>query len=80
MPAAGFIGIIMTYIAYLLVTGPIARKRRGEWPKDTTQRGYFTHWFVQRHKTGAPASHAFESPSPAVPDEPAPAPAPGGAV
>ena len=38
------IGIIMIYIAYLLVTVPMLRKRlRGEWPpKDATQRGYFT--------------------------------------
>jgi urea carboxylase system permease len=123
------IGIIMIYIAYLLVTGPMLVKRlRGEWPpKDAKQRGYFTlgklglpinilavtwgslmalnliwprkdvynasapfhwylqwgavlfigvvffgglayYWFVQRHKTGVLASHAFESPSPAVPD------------
>jgi urea carboxylase system permease len=38
------IGIIMIYIAYLLVTGPMLVKRlRGEWPpKDAEQRGYFT--------------------------------------
>ena len=38
------IGIIMIYIAYLLVTVPMLRKRlRGEWPpKDAPQRGYFT--------------------------------------
>jgi urea carboxylase system permease len=38
------IGIIMIYIAYLLVTVPMLRKRlRGEWPpKDASQRGYFT--------------------------------------
>jgi urea carboxylase system permease len=123
------IGIIMIYIAYLLVTVPMLRKRlAGEWPPgDAKQRGYFTlgklglpinalavgwgtfmainliwprkdvynatepfhwylqygailfigvvffgglayYWFVQRHKTGVLASHAFESPSPAVPD------------
>jgi urea carboxylase system permease len=134
------IGIIMIYIAYLLVTGPMLMKRvRGEWPpKDAKQRGYFTlgrlglpinvlavgwgvfmainliwprkdvynatepfhwylqygailfigivffgglayYWFVQRHKTGVLASHAFESPSPAVPDTASqPAPASGG--
>jgi amino acid transporter len=121
------IGIIMIYIAYLLVTGPmLARRLRGEWPpKDAKERGFFTlgrwglpinliavgwgvfmalnliwprkdvynatepfhwylqygamlfigvvffgglayYWFVQRHKTGVLASHAFESPSPAV--------------
>jgi urea carboxylase system permease len=127
------IGIIMIYIAYLLVTVPMLNKRlRGEWPpKDAKQKGYFTlgklglpvnllavgwgvfmatnliwprkdvynavapfhwylqygailfigvvffgglayYWFVQRHKTGVLASHAFESPSDAVPDaEPA---------
>jgi urea carboxylase system permease len=123
------IGIIMIYIAYLLVTVPMLNKRlRGEWPpKDAKQKGYFTlgklglpinilavgwgvfmatnliwprkdvynavepfHWYlqygailfigvvffggliyyrlVQRHKTGVLASHAFESPSDAVPD------------
>jgi urea carboxylase system permease len=129
------IGIIMIYIAYLLVTGPMLVKRlRGEWPpKDAREKGYFTlgklglpinilavgwgvfmatnliwprkdvynavepfHWYlqygallfigvvffggliyyrlVQRHKTGVLASHAFESPSDAVPDtEPEPA-------
>ncbi len=38
------IGIIMIYIAYLLVTVPMLRKRlRGEWPpKDATERGFFT--------------------------------------
>jgi urea carboxylase system permease len=38
------IGIIMIYIAYLLVTVPMLGKRlRGEWPpKDAKQRGYFT--------------------------------------
>jgi urea carboxylase system permease len=38
------IGIIMIYIAYLLVTVPMLRKRlRGEWPpQDAKQRGYFT--------------------------------------
>ncbi len=122
------IGIIMIYIAYLLVTVPMLGKRlRGEWPpKEAKQRGYFTlgkwglpinalavgwgifmalnliwprkdvynatepfhwylqygailfigvvffgglayYWFVQRHKTGVLASHAFESPSDAVP-------------
>jgi urea carboxylase system permease len=129
------IGIIMIYIAYLLVTGPMLVKRlKGEWPpKDAKQKGYFTlgklglpinilavawgvfmavnliwprkdvynavepfhwylqygallfigvvffgglayYWFVQRHKTGVLASHAFQSPSDAVPDtEPEPA-------
>jgi urea carboxylase system permease len=129
------IGIIMIYIAYLLVTGPMLVKRlKGEWPpKDAREKGYFTlgklglpinilavgwgvfmatnliwprkdvynavepfhwylqygallfigvvffgglayYWFVQRHKTGVLASHAFESPSDAVPDaEPKPA-------
>lgn len=129
------IGIIMIYIAYLLVTGPMLVKRlKGEWPpKDARQKGYFTlgkfglpinilavawgvfmavnliwprkdvynavepfHWYlqygallfigvvffgglayyrlVQRHKTGVLASHAFQSPSDAVPDnEPEPA-------
>jgi len=125
------IGIIMIYVAYLLVTVPMLRKRlRGEWPpKDANEKGYFTlgklglpinivavvwgsfmalnliwprkdvynaaepfhwylqygailfigvvffgglayYWFVQRHKTGVLASHAFESPSDAVPDPP----------
>ena len=38
------IGIIMIYIAYLLVTVPMLRKRlRGEWPpKDAKEQGYFT--------------------------------------
>jgi hypothetical protein len=38
------IGIIMIYIAYLLVTVPMLRKRlKGEWPpKDARERGYFT--------------------------------------
>jgi urea carboxylase system permease len=38
------IGIIMIYIAYLLVTVPMLRQRlRGEWPpKDAGQGGYFT--------------------------------------
>ena len=38
------IGIIMIYIAYLLVTVPMLRKRlRGEWPpKDARRTGYFT--------------------------------------
>jgi urea carboxylase system permease len=128
------IGIIMIYIAYLLVTVPMLIKRlRGEWPpKEAKQRGYFTlgrwglpinalavgwgifmalnliwprkdvynatepfhwylqygailfigvvffgglayYWFVQRHKTGVLASHAFESPSDAVPPPPEPA-------
>jgi urea carboxylase system permease len=123
------IAIIMIYIAYLLVTVPMLRKRlRGEWPpKDAAEKGYFTlgklglpvnviavgwgffmatnliwprkdvynatepfHWYlqygailfigvvffgglayyrlVQRHKTGVLASHAFQSPSDAVPD------------
>jgi amino acid transporter len=37
------IGIIMIYIAYLLVTTPMLLKRlRGEWPpKDAKERGYF---------------------------------------
>jgi hypothetical protein len=30
--------------------------------------GLAYYWFVQRHKTGVLASHAFASPSPAVPD------------
>jgi urea carboxylase system permease len=133
------IGIIMIYMAYLLVTMPMLRSRlAGEWPpKDAKDRGFFTlgrwglpvnvlavgwgifmavnliwprkdvynatepfhwylqygailfigivffgglayYWFVQRHKTGVLASHAFESASPAVPDEPAPAAAAGG--
>jgi urea carboxylase system permease len=121
------IGIIMIYIAYLLVTVPMLVSRlRGKWPpKDAKGKGYFSlgklglpinilavgwgvfmcinlawprkdvynavapfhwylqygavlfigvvffgglayYWFVQRHKTGVLASHAFESPSPAV--------------
>ena len=38
------IGIIMIYIAYLLVTLPMLRKRlKGEWPpKDAREKGYFT--------------------------------------
>jgi urea carboxylase system permease len=38
------IGIIMIYIAYLLVTMPMLRKRlAGEWPpKDARERGFFT--------------------------------------
>ena len=38
------IGIIMIYIAYLLVTVPMLRKRlRGEWPpKDAKKKGFFT--------------------------------------
>ena len=38
------IGIIMIYIAYLLVTVPMLRKRlRGEWPpKDAKEQGFFT--------------------------------------
>ena len=38
------IGIIMIYIAYLLVTGPMLRKRlRGEWPpKDAKEKGFFS--------------------------------------
>ena len=38
------IGIIMIYIAYLLVTMPMLRKRlRGEWPpKDAKEKGFFT--------------------------------------
>jgi urea carboxylase system permease len=121
------IGIIMIYIAYLLVTVPLLRMRlRGEWPpKQADGRRFFTlgklglpvnvlavgwgifmsvnliwprkdvynatepfhwylqygallfigivffgglayYWFVQRHKTGVLASHAFESSSPAV--------------
>jgi amino acid transporter len=38
------IGIIMIYIAYLLVTAPMLRKRlKGEWPpKDAREKGYFT--------------------------------------
>jgi amino acid transporter len=129
------IGIIMIYIAYLLVTVPLLLKRlRGEWPpKHADERRFFTlgklglpinllavgwgffmatnliwprkdvynasapfhwylqygaflfigivffgglayYWFVQRHRTGVLASHAFSSPSDAVPDaEPEPA-------
>ncbi|WHU46729.1 APC family permease [Gordonia sp. L191] len=38
------IAIIMIYLAYLLVTGPLLAKRfRGEWPpKDLAEGGYFT--------------------------------------
>jgi amino acid transporter len=134
------IGIIMIYIAYLLVTVPMLISRlRGEWPPESARgKDYFSlrklglpinvlavawgafmvvnlawprkdvynatepfhwylqygallfigvvffgglayYWLVQRHKTGVLASHAFEaSPSPAVPDGPAPAPAAGG--
>jgi len=38
------IAIIMIYLAYLMVTGPMLRKRfRGEWPpKDLAEGGYFT--------------------------------------
>src|SRR5918992_1138422 len=134
------IGIIMIYIAYLLVTVPMLFSRLGgEWPpKGAKERGYFSlgklglpinviavvwgagmainlawprkdvynatepfhwylqygavlfisivffgglayYWFVQRHKTGVLASHAFQSPSPAVPDTASqPAPASGG--
>lgn len=38
------IAIIMIYLAYLMVTGPLLRKRlRGEWPpKDLKEGGYFT--------------------------------------
>ena len=38
------IGIIMIYIAYMLVTVPMLRKRlRGEWPpKDAKEQGFFT--------------------------------------
>jgi urea carboxylase system permease len=126
------IGIIMIYIAYLLVTGPMLLARmRGEWPREEAKtRGYFSlgrwgfpvnllavlwgvgmalnlawprkeiynavepfhwylqwgaflfigivaiggfayYWFVQRHKTGVLADHAWqeqvaESPSPAT--------------
>jgi urea carboxylase system permease len=35
--------------------------------------GLAYYWFVQRHKTGVLASHAFESPSEAVPPGPEPA-------
>jgi hypothetical protein len=41
--------------------------------------GLAYYWFVQRHKTGVLASHAFASPSPAVPATSVrPAPAAGG--
>jgi hypothetical protein len=41
--------------------------------------GLAYYWFVQRHKTGVLASHAFQSESPAVPDVASqPAPASGG--
>jgi urea carboxylase system permease len=121
------IGIIMIYVAYLLVTVPMLLSRlRGRWPPaGAGEGGYFTlgklglpinflavlwgvamainlgwprkdvynatepfhwylqygaelfigvvffgglayYWLVQRHKTGVLASHAFESPSPAV--------------
>ncbi|KIQ20640.1 APC family permease [Rhodococcus sp. MEB064] len=38
------IAIIMIYLAYLMVTGPLLKKRlRGEWPpKDLKEGGYFT--------------------------------------
>lgn len=38
------IAIIMIYLAYLMVTGPLLKKRlRGEWPpKDLAEGGYFT--------------------------------------
>jgi urea carboxylase system permease len=126
------IGIIMIYIAYLLVTAPMLVKRlRGQWPPPgDPAKGYFSlgrwglpinliavcwgvfmainliwprkdvynasepfhwylqygailfigvvffgglayYWFVQRHKTGVLASHAFETPSEAVPPPPA---------
>ena len=129
------IGIIMIYIAYLLVTTPMLVKRlRGQWPPPgDPAKGYFSlgklglpinviavcwgffmatnlawprkdvynatepfhwylqygailfisvvffgglayYWFVQRHKTGVLASHAFEAPAqPAEPSEPTPA-------
>ncbi|MEA2226933.1 MAG: hypothetical protein QOH46_1417 [Solirubrobacteraceae bacterium] len=118
------IGIIMIYIAYLLVTVPMLMARlRGEWPRDeAATRGYFSlgrwglpinvvavvwgiamavnlawprkeiynatepfhwylqwgaflfigivavggfayYWFVQRHRTGVLADHAFEAPA-----------------
>jgi urea carboxylase system permease len=126
------IGIIMIYIAYLLVTVPMLIARlRGEWPREeSATRGYFSlgrwglpinvvavvwgvamavnlawprkeiynatepfhwylqwgaflfigivglggfayYWFVQRHRTGVLADHAFEAPVEA------PAPRPG---
>jgi urea carboxylase system permease len=136
------IGIIMIYIAYLLVTVPMLLSRlRGEWPPESAKgKDYFSlgklglpinllavawgafmavnlawprkdvynatepfhwylqygavlfigivffgglayYWLVQRHKTGVLASHAFESPSPAVPDTASqPAPASGGSA
>ncbi len=57
------IGIIMIYIAYLLVTVPMLRKRlRGEWPpKDAKEQGFFTLGKMgaadQRHRrvAGAPS-------------------------
>ena len=38
------IAIIMIYLAYLMVTGPLLKKRlQGEWPpKDLKEGGYFT--------------------------------------
>jgi urea carboxylase system permease len=123
------IGIIMIYVAYLLVSVPMLVSRlRGEWPPAAAKEsGYFTlgklglpiniiavswgvgmvinlawprkdvynatepfhwylqygavlfvgvvffgglayYWLVQRHKTGVLASHAAESPAPAVPE------------
>jgi urea carboxylase system permease len=116
------IGIIMIYIAYLLVTGPMLLARlRGKWRPEDTPEGYFSlgrwgmavnvvavlwgigmavnlawprasiynatepfhwylkwgavlfvgivmlggfayYWFVQRHKTGTLAAHAYEAP------------------
>jgi urea carboxylase system permease len=127
------IGIIMIYIAYLLVTLPMLVARlRGRWRSEDTAAGYFSlgrwglpinilavlwglgmalnlawprasiynatepfhwylkwgaflfvgvvmlggfayYWFVQRHKTGTLASHAFDDAAPA------PAPVAGGA-
>jgi urea carboxylase system permease len=127
------IGIIMIYIAYLLVTLPMLVARlRGRWRSEDTAAGYFSlgrwglpinilavlwglgmalnlawprasiynatepfhwylkwgaflfvgvvmlggfayYWFVQRHKTGTLASHAFDD------GAPAPAPVTGGA-
>jgi amino acid transporter len=119
------IGIIMIYIAYLLVTGPMLKARlQGRWRPEDTPEGYFTlgkwglpinigaviwgvgmavnlawprasiynatepfhwylkwgavlfigivmgggfayYWFVQRHKTGTLAGHAYEAAEPA---------------